>query len=101
MNSLTIKSALNFNTFHDQGTKYEFTVVQKLNQGTLPEKDVIFSGLLFGYSYVCKRRKLVLLNNVKIPIALNQKSESMRVHFGLSNLLGMLAKRNSLILFIS
>jgi len=29
------------------------------------------------------------------------KSEGMRVHFGLSNFLGMLKKRNNLMLFVS
>ena len=30
-----------------QGTEVEATVVQKFNQGTIPKKDVIFSGLFF------------------------------------------------------
>jgi len=45
--SCTIKSVLNFYTLTDQGTEFEFTVVQKLNQGSIPKKGVIFSGLFF------------------------------------------------------
>jgi len=34
-----------------QGTEVEATVVQKFNQGTIPKKDVIFSGLFFCYFF--------------------------------------------------
>jgi hypothetical protein len=38
-----------------QGTESEFTVVRKLNQGTLRQRDVIVGGALFG-SFLGKQK---------------------------------------------
>jgi hypothetical protein len=49
-----------FQTFNDQGTKFEFTVFQTFNQGSIPKKGVIFSGLFFGYFF--EKQKVTEIN---------------------------------------
>ena len=44
-----IKRGLKFSSVHDQGTEIEFTVVQKLNQGSHPKKGCnFFRGSFFA-----------------------------------------------------
>ena len=47
----------------DQGTEFEFTVVQKSNQGTIRHRAVIDGGALFGY-FLGKQK--VTTKNIKL-----------------------------------
>jgi len=40
--SCVIKKLFKIHNVHDQGTEFEFTVVQKFNQGSIPKKGCNF-----------------------------------------------------------
>ena len=63
----------------DQGTEFEFTVVQKLNQGTNPGKRCNLSWVSFFVSFLDKQKRKNKINENELVFNRITRSDDLRL----------------------